>query len=503
MLLASQLLWMLFVLIGAGYSLVTRSEQPLANSILFGAFVCAAFEFLVISGAFTGSSALSAILAVVHPTCTFAVLGLPSLAVPFSLLAIGTGSITLAAIACFTPLLRRRKTSLGYDAVRLFQAFMKTWTSRNANDLERVIQDHGEPAQVTTKVIKFHQEGGEGRDVFIVLPGVHPGPFFPVGSYNFPGLVHDEFAGLGAVMTLHRPGGHERNLASNEQARTLASKIREFAMKLVPGSAATIRGPLQARIGSATTNSFGLADDLLATISFAPRGSDDLEPRVEDELSVIASKAGLSASIVDAHNSLGEQQEHPDTGDPGWSRLFDRVKAADKRPLRVAYAHSSEVRFSPGEDITDKGVGLLMLEAGGTRSVLILADANNAIPSLREESVRVLESSGYNLIEFCTSDSHDLAAKGLTVSRGYKALGEDTPIGSIMELIVALAKLAEPRLVPCSYASGQFTTEAVMFGSKALDEFASLAQSSSGFARSYSRFALVTAMVLFALTLIA
>ena len=468
--------------------------------IVFSTLTSVGLEFLVIRGAFTKSTPLSAVLALVHPIGTFLVIGSPPPENPLVFVSSGAGLAALAVIIAFPVTLVRRKTSRGHSVVALFQAFMKTWTSGRAADLETIIQDHAEPATVTTKVMRFQKQDG---DVFMVMPGVHPGPFFPVGSYNLPGMIAKEFKGLGPVMVLHRPGGHERNLASNNEAAVYASAIRDLASVIEPTQAGTIRGPVNARVGKAAVSSTAFGEDLLLTISFAPLGSDDLEPRVEDELSLIASGLGFDASVVDAHNSISHGRENPDTSDPGWNKLLGLVKEAQVESMRIAYAHSSETDFSAGADITENGVGLIMFEAAGVKSVLVLADANNAVPALHEEASRALESEGYKLIEFCTSDSHDLAARGLTVARGYKALGEDTPVESIKGLVVKLAKLAESRLSTCRYGSGRLTGDVNLFGASALEEFASVAQTSFSLAKRYSKFAVVCIAILFVLALAA
>jgi len=497
-LVATQLAWLIFATVGAGCSLFVGSSQPLANAVVFFTPTCIGLEFLVISGAFTKSVPLSSGLALIHPVGTFLVIG-PSLPATTSIFVpVGAGLVMLAILVAFSILLGGRKTSRGHSVIALFQAFMKTWTGRRAAELEAIIQDHAEHAVVTTKVLRFQNQDG---DIFVVMPGVHPGPFFPVGSYNLPGLIIKEFKQLGPVMALHRPGGHERNLASNDDAGAYASAVREFAEGMKPVQEGTLRGPFNTHIGKATVGSMAFGEDLLFTISFAPLGSDDLEPRAEDELSQISSEAGFDASVVDAHNSISHGRESPDTADPGWKDLLDLLKRAPARPMRIAYAHSSETDFSAGADITENGIGLIMLETGGVKSVLVLADANNAVPALHEEVSRALHSEGYELIEFCTSDSHDLAARGLTVSRGYEALGEDTPIESIITLVVKLAELAEPRLSPCRYASGRLASRVNLFGAASLEEFASVAQASSSFAKKYSRLASVCAVVLFALSL--
>ena len=498
MLLTGQLLWLVCSSVGLTFAVFIQSERPLANSIMFGALACGGTEFLVINGAFTDNVPLSALLASVHPLTTFLIIGISLTTDPLWYLALVAGIVACAVISVFTSLLRRLKTTRGYSAIRLFQAFMKTWTSRSTGDLEAIISDHAEPSEVAAKIMRFRRTDG---DTFIVLPGVHPGPFFPVGSYNLPSLISHEFKELGPVLTLHRPGGHERNLATNVQAQAYASQISQFAKTIGAAEEGTMRGPIHTRIGKAVVSSTAFSRDLLLTISFAPLGSDDLEPRVEDVLSQIASEAGYAASVVDAHNSIGTEQETPEMENPGWKALFKLMQEADTKPLRMAYSHSSEMKFSGGTDITENGIGLLMLESGGTKSILILADANNAVPGLREEAARALESMGYQLLEICTSDSHDLAARGLTVTRGYLALGEDTPISSVKELILGLAKLAETRLAGCSYGSGELTSAVQVFGRRALSEFASITQRSSTLAKRYSRIAIVVVLALFFLSL--
>ena len=181
--------------------------------------------------------------------------------------------------------------------------------------------------------------------------------------------------------------------------------------------------------------------------------------------------------------------------------MFGLIRQEEGRQFRFAYSHSSEFNFPSGRDLTENGISLAMFEADKANFVLILADANNAVPALRPEAARALGSAGYRLIEFCTSDSHNLAARGLTVARGYQALGEETRVESIINLIVEMAKLAETRLLPCAYASGKLTTRVKVFGSKALEEFARITQSSSRFGRYYLRFAGVAVGALFLLSL--
>lgn len=487
MLLAGEILWLAFAAVGAAYARVTGSPNPLTNMLFFGAFACAGFEFLVINGTFVRSTVLSLVLAVIHPASTLMVVRYAELAGRFDVIAAASGAAVLVLSVVFPFSMKKRKTSLGHDALGLFQAFMKTWAAGDSDELEGIIADHSEEVEVVTKVLRFSSAPG---DFYFVLPGVHPGPFHPVGSYDLPGVVSRAFKEMGPVMVLHRPGGHERNLATRSDTAKYALEVKELALSITAGAdRASLRGPLHAQIGKAAVSTSSFSEDMVMTISFAPRGSDDLDTRVEAELAKFASQAGFDLSVVDAHNSIDPNLESPLLDDPGWRQLFDTANKAKPEQFKVAYAHSSELRFAGRGDLTENGIGVFLIQSGGAKSALILADANNSVPSLREETAKALGPSGYELIEFCTSDSHNLAARGLTAERGYEALGEATPVASIVDAVVKLAKLADSRLSPAEYGSAKTRSKVRVFGAKALEEFAAMTQSSSKYARNYFKLA--------------
>ncbi len=497
-LLAGGVLWLICASCGVAYASLSGSATAVTNALVFGAFLCAGSEFLVINGTFTERTLVSVALAAVHPVPTLLILRLSEISSHFDPYPFAFGAGAFAVLGSFTFLLKRRKTSHGFGAIRLFQAFMKTWAGGAPSDLESMIAEHSEVAEITTKVMRFKTGSG---DVFVVLPGVHPGPFHPVGSYNLPGLISGAFKDLGPVLTLHRPGGHERNLATGADTSGYVSELHDFARQVQAADATPrMRGPIEITIGNATINSLAVSNDLLATITFSPLGSDDIDAAIETKLQGLAATSGFDMSIVDAHNSLDREQVSLEVDQPAWEGLLHAVDKTGAVPFRVGYSHSKEVDFKGSEDITENGIGLLMFETGASKHVLVLADANNAVPSLRAKTKKVLEASGCRLIEFCTSDSHDLAARGLTVSRGYKALGEATPPNYIAGAVVKMAKLAEARLSACQYGSGKFTKNVRVFGSQALDEFAGVTLASSKLGRAYLRFAVVSIPSLFLLS---
>lgn len=498
-LIVAEALWLALAAIGSAYAWFVGSPRPITNAIVYGAFVSAGLEFLVINGAFSKSESVSLSLAAIHPASTLIVIRFGEIAGGFDIVAAVFGAVSLVVIVSFLFLLKRKKTSHGHDSLSLFRAFMKTWTAGYPDELENIIADHSELVEITTKVMRFRTKSG---DLFLVFPGVHPGPFHPVGSYDLPGVVSREFKDLGPVMTLHRPGGHERNLATRDDTARYAAEVKKLAQSIPPeGQPRLLRGPVRVKVGNAKASASAFSDDMIMTVSFAPLGSDDLDTGFEKALSIPASESGFDLSIVDAHNSIAPDLATPIIDDPGWAKLFGQVQESEAQPFKAAFAHSNEIGFEGRGDITENGIGLLMIQSV-RKSVLILADANNSVPTLRAQVEDALVSEGYDLIELCTSDSHNLAARGLTVERGYEALGETTPTSSIASLAVKLAKLAEPRLAAAGFDSVRANTQVRVFGAKSLGEFATITQTSSRFSRNYFRFALVSVAVMFSLSII-
>ena len=496
---AGSVFWL--VCLGAG---VTASafgvSNGVGNSVLFGAFASAGLSYLILNGAFSRNSILSVGLAWLYPFSCLLLLVAPGFPTGLDPVAPAAGAISFVLIGGSAFLLRRKKTSRGHDALSLFRAFMKTWVAGSAGELEAIIADHSEEATVTTKVLRFNTKAG---DFLIVLPGVHPGPFHPIGSYDLPGEIARVCGDLGRTMTLHRPGGHERNLATRAMTAEFAKDIGAFAkeVKLTTARAA-MKGPTFAKIGKASASSISFSNDALLTISFAPLGSDDLSAGSEEALWRVGTAAGFDLSVVDAHNSIDHQQESPDVDDQGWKALLERLRVEKDKPIRLGYSHSSEVGLTASEDITENGVTLFLFATADMKGALVLADANNAVPQLRAKVGEALSAAGFTLIEICTSDSHNLAARGLTVARGYKALGEETPVESIAKLVVDMAKLAEGKLEDAAYGAGKLESRVKLFGSRALEEFAKITQESSSLSRSYFRLATPAVAVLLGLAVV-
>ena len=479
MVFAGEALWLLCLAAGFAYSLAVPGTGAVLTSLFYGSFLVAGFELMVVRGAFTGRPTLSVAVSVVHPLGAALVVGYVVGWPHNGYAVVLAGAAAYAVLAGFVVRLGAVRTSRGTSATRLFRAFMKTWAGGRTADLERAISEHSREVSTSTAVVRF--SGPHGK-TFLVMPGVHPGPFYPIGSYNLPGLIFEKFRAAGLAITLHRPGGHERNLATNAETTRFVDLVYGFAVDSLGRAEPAVRGPFVTKVDQATVTSVAFSSDSISTISFSPMGSDDLETRVERDLKATADGFGLKATVVDAHNSIAPEMGHAELSDDAWASMFRALSEAQPSGFRVGSANSEELHTPAHEDITTAGVSVLLIQVREEKWVLVLADANNAVAALRGRVADSLRAAGYKLFELCTSDSHNLAARGLTVTRGYQALGESTPPEEICGIVLDLARLAESRLDDCEYSSGELTSNVSMFGVDALNEFAAITQSSSRFA---------------------
>jgi putative membrane protein len=503
MLLVGSLLWFVSSIVGVVYSHFTGNARGLAAAVYFGAFLTAGFESIIVSGAFISKLTFSVPLGAVHPAILILALsytGGTNYVLDARMLGPGIVAWALAPIMIFG--LLRIWTRKGDRSIPLFQAFLKTWVAHNPVELEKILARYTETVSVTTSIVNFQLPD---QNLLLILPGIHPGPFYPVGSYNLPGLLFEMARTMNSTaLTLHRPGGHERNLATEEAARHYVESVINFANEMSSGNhSATMRGPVRTRESRTNATGMALNDNMLLFLSSSPSGTDDIDLAVEEKLLLLARAQGLKLSVVDAHNSINQERERIQVSDERpWMQLFLLVKDQKRQEFKVGFAHSSEIKLKHSSDLSDAGIGVLVLDIAGERWVLVVADSNNAVSEARKLTEEGVESAGFKLLEICTSDTHNLAARGLTINRGYFALGESTPMPEVAEAVVELTGIASKRLTSCHHSVGDSTEALEVLGTESINEFALTAGRSSRFAKLYTKVALPLTVLLFVLAVV-
>ena len=496
--LTSNLLWTIPLAIGSTLSWLQHNHQPGLNEFVLGTFLAWSFGLLVINGAFVSSTAQSLCIAAVQPAMTLLIASTFIIKVNSSVIyVVMLGIVILAITTAFLLKFKTFKTKgVGISSLQTFQSFLKSWVTQKPADLESYFKSYSHDEPVVTRIVLVTAK----ERVAMVLPGVHPGPFFPVGSYNVSELIFHELRKNGTTpMVLHGVGGHERNLPTNELAKQYATAIATAVASPDTGRRVErMKGPNRLQLGPTCVTTLGFGSQVMAFLSNAPYNTDDLEPGIIDEAVSVAKELGVELMLVDAHNSIGgENCEQPKVD---WRRIFSDIKGSPEEEFEVGMAHSSELQFEHGSDISDGGIAVLVFRTQKSIHALITADSNNAVMGLRQTVIDELKRENVDLIELCTSDTHNSAARYLT-SRGYHALGEDSNRDALVATIKKLEKLAEGRLSRCEVTTITSQLTLPLIGDKSIDDFATLTRETLSFTKAYASAAVASALVICSLAL--
>ena len=116
--------------------------------------------------------------------------------------------------------------SLGVPALSLFKAFLLSWIADVNDPFEEFLERLSEKQAVDLGLFKFDSSE---REVCVVVPSVHPGPFKNIGSSVLPYLLkHALEKKFGCVACVpHGLFGHELDLASQAQNQKIVNNVVE------------------------------------------------------------------------------------------------------------------------------------------------------------------------------------------------------------------------------------------------------------------------------------
>lgn len=495
LLFVSTLIWMIPMLISVPFSPIFHGATT--REFVFGAFLAWGFELVVINGAFLRNTLESLLVAALHSVPIM--LLVLSVSLGEYVIPVVCGLVVLAIATSFPVIIDRVKTKNGVSSLGILRAFLKTWVEHEPAELEAYFSMYAKRDSVITDVI-IAQAGQ--RRVVIVLPGIHPGPFSPVGSYNLSELIYGQLRGPDTTqVVLHGTGGHERNVPTNRIASDYAAEISKFVRTQKVTGKNLMRGPLHSKIGITNVTTLAFGDEILAIVSKSPYRSDDLDPATVMDAFEAGSELGVRAMVVDAHNSVdGEDGPQERITRDDWKGILNDTLHLKEEEFQIGAANSEETGFRHGSDISDGGISVTIFATQEAKNVLVSADSNNAISGLRERVAAELTSQGMKLLDLCTSDTHKLAARNLT-NRGYYALGEQSDPNTIIACVKDLVGLADGRLTGCDLKIGRILSEVPLIGAESLDDFATLTKNAISMTKKYAKVLLLVLVLLLAITL--
>tara|TARA_Y100000294_G_scaffold150639_1_gene148036 strand:- start:618 stop:2369 length:1752 start_codon:yes stop_codon:yes gene_type:complete len=453
-----------FVTIG---SLLT--PEKFLNFLIIGLFSSIAFRLLVFRSVFLDHLHLVLPTVILQPALLATILSMGYNLTTYTLeitVLIGSGLILNLAVLIYLKRVNAVASGiLNVPAITMLQAFLKAWTSEESTSLEEIIDISSTKMSVQTSILTFNTENKKSS---LIIPEVHPGPFYPIGSSNLPYQIYKFYSEKKvSPLIFHGISGHELNLSSKKEVNNL---LRSYDNPKKLGRGETCSRHITAKSGKAIANGFAFGDYAIIFLTLSPNGMEDFPREIKKPLEEEAIKSGFKRLIlVDTHNSQGSSVVQEESGDliDVTKKILKKLRKAEQFSFKIGYSHSSEFNIKFERDIGPAGIGILILEVDGYRYTLLAADSNNARSGLREELIHRLAALGISIIELCTSDTHITAGKVMTF-HGYIALGDQTKTEYLMDVIKKLYAKAANNISKSNFDVTIIETEVKVVGDNML-----------------------------------
>ncbi|MCL4539940.1 MAG: DUF2070 family protein [Bacteroidetes bacterium] len=474
----SNSVWLIVSLVAVVVLAITGSEGRFLAVVILGSFFAVAFRALVFGSVFYRNTISGLPLALVQPALVLLpaafsqrFFALYSVSIYSSLVA---GVIGLAALEIYLFSINKTEKIGQFKPIHLLQAFLDAWTLEDARAIERLLEMVSKERSVDTTMIRL--DSGNRESALLIVPGVHPGPFYPIGSSNLPYDVYSKMRSESLTpLTVHSISDHDLNLSSKTQVdRYVASLLTRNPSE----EGTTMSEPVVKKRNKATVSGLAFGSTALLALTQAPNGMEDFPVSVKTAIESEARLAGFEkAFIIDTHNSEGAKPNEEECSDiiaVSKEALRD-LNSAKKCAFKLGFAHSSQLGLDISKDVGPAGFGLIYFELEDKQSfALVVVDANNAHLGFREKVFEMFESkTRTRILELCTSDTHVTAAKTKD-AKGYVALGDLVPAEVFASSLASLLEKARSKVSEGRYAVSSVVTSVKTIGSEVLEDFSGL-----------------------------
>ena len=432
------MLWTVTLLMGILGSIVLSKNLELFF-ITFGLLLFAAFRIGIYTTTLGASLKKAWAICLIQPLAMFLALIPQDLWISILSEPIGLGyGISFIIIASAWSLATDRAGRPGMKSThKTIQAYLAS-QGNDFEDAEMLMEERSSETKINTSQIKFSTQNGQ-KEFRMVLPGIHPGPYHPVGGSNIPYLIYKKLSS--SAMIMHSISDHALNLPSrNEVEKFLKdlenSKVKEEGMQCTE--------PVTVQINKARVTGLLFGNNPLLFLSLSPQGMEDLPSYIKTEIVQYANNRNYARTlIVDTHNAMGEEISKEDGEDmlKAAKSCLDTLITKENFPIELGYANTDEMDVWT-EDLGMGGLGIICLKINEKKYFLGWADSNNMENGIREKIIDIFAKKNYQLLEICTSDTHYAQIKARN-RNGYYQLGLITSGDKLAKWFFEIAKNAE------------------------------------------------------------
>jgi len=461
------LLWAITILVGIVFhTLLSKTGSP-ASYVGEGMLLAVGMRIGIFASVFGAGIARSILSAFIQPVLLFVAFVPLTFYHPIAA-GIAYGSIFIVLALAWVRLADKAGSPNVDSTFKVLQAFLAAWTENSSHRMEDIAESRAHKEKVNTYIVKFKQDGAQ---ISVILPGLHPGPFNPIGGSNLPYRLYSEYSGNALI--LHSVSGHSRNLPSKSE---VDKYIRTLSQAMVSERCETSTIPLQTKIGRSTATGIIFGDAAIVILSMAPEGMEDIPESIRIGLEAYSTNLGLKhILVVDSHNAMGKELNKSDCESllsAGESCLKELINAP-RYVFKVGFANLDDISCTTKglrKELGQSGLATIVFEVNGKQYVVGWADSNNMDNSLRDNIINKLSRNGIQVLEICTSDTHSTSGK--RTRQGYYALGKTTNHEDIAEIYLQLAKKASEKATSARFELLLSVSMIKVMGNRQFDDYA-------------------------------
>ena len=471
-------LWSILSAFGLYQYSVLQEEQVFYLLVVMGLSTAISIRIIILGSVFFNRISVGTLVSFLQPMLLFTIIPFAQTGVlfpieQFSLLLVEESVafslaliIPVLSVSYLMVLSKTGGTLIKSSPLIVFQAFLQAWVAERPKLIEDLITTFSLEKEIVTSVIEFPDKYNAPTRA-VIVPEVHPGPFYPIGSSNLPFELW-QWSKSNNIRSLvfHGISGHEHNLASKSVVTSYLDQMNDLQ---VVSDGSTCTEPKSRSVGRATVTGIAFGDYAMLVLTLAPYGMEDFPIFVREEINKAAKSIGFNGAIlIDAHNSIGATPVREDCEDIiiAANDILRKIRFNAQMPFKMGYAHSKELQIKLKEDIGPAGMGMVLFEINKKFYGLISVDANNIALGFRDEIL----SENDDIIDVCTTDTHFNAAKVMN-SLGYVPFGGESSVKEIRKVIENLRESAEKSMTKSNFVIKRNKNLYKVFGSALLDDY--------------------------------
>lgn len=415
----SMILWFSVIIFGALSDIIFSKSPPVHAYMLEGFFLAVGLRIGLFCSVFGVKLWKAMLISFVQPALFF-IFSIPS-QYYFEIVTNQFGLIFGTVITIIGVIWAVRTDRIGRPNVHstfgLLQAFLDAWTEKKNYKIEKIFESRSSHSEIETRVIKFKRNSD---NVFLVLPEIHPGPFMYVGGSNISFRLYEFFSNK--AMIFHSISDHSLNIPSGTE---VDKYIDSMQLPDIKYEGYTCTNPVQIVVGNVTVTGILFGKTVLMILSNSPKGMEDIPIEIGKEIEKYANELGFDETfLVDSHNSMGDVLVPEDREKMlnSVKKCLELMKNSEQYQFSIGYANSEHLqKLNRYQELGKAGLSVLIIKINEKNFGLGWIDSNNMKNGIREYLINFAKNMGDNILEVCTSDTHETSGK--RTGQGYFPFG--------------------------------------------------------------------------------